>query len=431
MSSKIYRHTQLIETTNGYLEGLKFFMTAKNTLPIEFFNGSGSTATFTMAYDKIDDLMLCCDIIPINTATYRIFCLAAFLPSAIIKEVMPEMSMNALGLTKNNTLYYRYDGKNANGKIGYSMTPMGGGGYGSIVTTAPASGIKAVWLSNYGSDPTDITPNSRGFLFSENNFGTYTNSYISAIQDLALPNAVITQAVIYQDKEKYFEHLRNTYNLEWYEQLLNTSYSRIKDPKQKQLVLDNLLICASVTSQVSYNSNYRLLVFAPQYYSVSPINNSVRAWQPNSKNPMQFTDFEFWGNNIPAYFHFKFSTWPQVDVTTPILKSADVFFNDFGWRINAVSGTESNHVDIFKYMCNINTGWTDAVDNTNPNMNAEYIYRAAYSRSYQIVTGDIDFKSEITCPDSRIPKSMVNFGTAKKEIANLPILNFDYAGVIE
>lgn len=429
--AKRYRHSQYCVTASGHASGFKFFMSAKNPLPLEFFSGSGATAKLTMAYDKIDDLMLCCDMIPINPDVYRMSQLAAFLPSAVIKEVMPEMSMNAIGLTKNNALYYRYDGKNDNGKLAYNLIPMGGGGYGSIASTTVNSGLKAAWLSNYGGEPNNLLTSARGFKFQDNNFNTYANSFCSVIVDLNLPNSVLTQQVISNNETSYFDYIKSKYNLEWYEQMLQTSFSRIKDAKQRQLVLDNLLICAAVTSQVSYNSGYRTYNFPPLFYSVSPLSNNVRGWTRSNATSLQFNDFEFYGNNIPAYFHFKFSTYPQIDANlTLALKSGDVFFDDVGYHIEAIGSVSSADVNIPKYMCNFNTGWTSANDNVNPNMNAEYIYRAAYSKEQQIITGDIDFKNTIECVDSYNSKSMVNLAMAKKEIANIDILNLEYPGVI-
>lgn len=112
------------------------------------------------------------------------------------------------------------------------------------------------------------------------------------------------------------------------------------------------------------------------------------------------------------------------------LKNGDVFFDDVGYHIEPIDTVSAADVSIPKYMCNFYSGWTLSNDNVNPNMNAEYIYRAAYSKRQQIITGDVDFKNTIECADSYVSKSMVNLGMAQKEALNIPILNIEYPGVI-
>lgn len=418
-------------------QAFRFWLSAKNPLPIKGFLNDSPVATYTLDYRTIDDLMLLVDIIPINLDVLRSFNLAAFLPVSVIAEIMPELSMNGANLTQRNTIYYRFDGKNANGIVPSVSLPMGGGGYGSISTATVNSLAKAVWLSNYGSDiPIDeLNPQKHqaGFFFKDGIFQDYANSGVSKIFDSTLPNTYSgwNAQKFYDNREAWFEHMADTYNLEWYEYMLSTKWGRFKDPIKKQLCLDNLLICYCIASYNLYSSAYYTVVATPQLFSVSPLNipANYRVWNARIGYTSDTTNFmAFAGNNIPAYAHFKPTSYAQWGSSNKI---TELRLDFKGGNAYQLPTTQANDEDkLYRYLCNFKTGWTGASDNVNPNLNAEYIIRSAYSKDFQQVTGDIDFKSAITCPDSYASKSIVNLGLARKEIANVSILNLDFPGVI-
>lgn len=429
----------LLQVNSGNsLNGMRFWFTAEKPLPLSLLNGSNETSTFDLKYDLIDDLLICVQIIPINISVYRIFHLAAFLPVWLIRETMPELSMNACTLTLNNTNYYRFDGKNANGKLSHTWLPMGGGGYGSVASTTLANRANVAWLLNYDTaipqDDIQAMKFCKGWHFTNGVFDEYAYSVLGYITDLNLPNAVIPNAVILANKKDYMEYMATTYDLTWWEMALQTQYSRVKDPVLRQKVLDNLLITCNVSSQNSYNSAYRTYNITPQAYSVSPLSNKVlqAAWLQRVDN---FSDtgnfFGFYGK-LPAYAHFKFTTSNYYTNTTNITQGITRMVADFEDGIRYDWTPKAGFMDIdklYKYMCNKNTGWTGSDINTMPTMNADYIIRDAYSKKMQQVTGDIDFKSSVTCPTNYGSKSMVNLGLAQKEISNVPILSFDFPGV--
>lgn len=429
-----YKEMVLQCLSGANLNGMRFWFTAENPLPISLLQGTSETSTYLLDYDKIDDLMICVQIVPINTATYRIFHLAAFLPVWVIRETMPELSLNGANLTARNTLYYRFDGKNANGKVPASSLPMGGGGYGAYTNATLTSRINAAWLLNYESpipqDDIQAMKFCKGWHYQNGVFNEYANSAIGYITDSNLPSAVITNAVILQNRYDYMEYMATTYDLAWWEMALQTQYSRVKDATKCQLVLDNLLLTCNVSSQNSHTSAYRTYNITPQFYAVSPLNMAVmRGWvqRPNYNDTSNF--FGFYGK-LPAYVHFKYTTSAMFDsanqITQMICDCEDGLRHDWNYIPNAVDRDK-----LYKYMCNKNTGWTGYSKDTSLNMSAEYIIRDAYSKELQHITGDIDFKNTITCADSLAMKSMVNLKTAQNEIHNLPILNSEFPGVTQ
>lgn len=430
-----YKEMFLQCLSGASLNGMRFWFTAENPLPISLLQGTSETSTYLLDYDKIDDLMLCVQIVPINIATYRIFHLAAFLPVWVIRETMPELSLNGANLTARNTLYYRFDGKNANGKVHASSLPMGGGGYGSYSNVTLNSRINAAWLLNYESpipqDDIQAMKFCKGWHYQNGVFGEYADSAIGYITDSNLPSAVIANAVILKNRHDYMEYMANTYDLAWWEMALQTQYSRVKDATKRQLVLDNLLLTCNVSSQNSYSGNYYSYNITPQFYAVSPLNMTVmRGWLQRPNYPNDTSNFFGFYGKLPAYVHFKYTTSAMFDsasqITQMICDCEDGLRHDWNYIPNAVDRDK-----LYKYMCNKNTGWTGYSKNTSPNMDNEYIIRDAYSKQKQIITGDIDFRNTITCPDNYALKAMVSKGLAQKELEDVSILNLTYPGVIQ
>lgn len=439
MSNPHYKEMTLKVLSGPSLNGLRFWFTAEKPLPLSLLQGTSETSTYFLDYDKIDDLLICVQIIPFNTATYRIFHLAAFLPVWLIRETMPELSMNGCTLAFQNKFYYRFDGKNANGKVSPIQLPMGGGGYGAYTNATLASRINAAWLLNYESpipqNDTQAMKYCRGWHYQNGVFNEWANSAIGYITDLNLPNNVIVNAVILQNKRDYFEYMATTYDLAWWEMALQTQYSRIRDSALRQKVLDNLLLTCNVSSQNSHTSTYRTYNITPHCYAVSPLNCGAlqAAWLQRPNYPNDTGNFFAFYGKLPAYAHFKLTTSNlyvnQASITQGITQMQAQFEDGLSHDWSPVTGYRD--IDkIYKYMSNKNTGWTSASDVISPNMDSEYIMRAAYSKAMQEVTSDIDFKSAISCPDSFAQKSMLNFKTAQNELRNLTILNFEFPGVI-
>ena len=429
-----YKEMVLQCLSGANLNGMRFWFTAENPLPLSLLQGTSETSTFLLDYEKIDDLLICVQAIPFQLAGYTIFHIGAFLPVWVIRETMPELSMQGANLTARNALYYRFDGKNANGKVSGNSLPMGGGGYGSYVNATPANRSNVAMLLNYRSEIPQDTIQAQaycqGWHYSNGVFNDYTNSAVCYITDSNLPSAVITNAVILQNRYDYLEYMASTYDLAWWEMALQTQYSRVKEPTKQQLVLDNLLLTCNVSSQNSYNSNYRTYSFAPWCYSCMPLNIAVmRCWFQRPNYPNDTSNFFGFYGKLPAYVHFKYTTSTMFDsaaqITQMICDCEDGLRHDWNYIAGAVDRDK-----LYKYMCNKNTGWTGFYADTKPSLNTEYILRDPYSKKFQQVTGDIDFKSVITCADSLAMKSMVNLKTAQNEIRNLPILNFDFPGVI-
>lgn len=427
----------LLQCNSGAnLNGMRFWFTAENPLPLSLLQGAGSeTSTYALDYDLIDDLLLCVQIIPFNKEVYRIFHLGAFLPVWLIREIMPELSMNGCNLTFQNKLYYRFDGKNANGKVTPNLLPMGGGGYGSYNNATIANRINAAWLLNYESpipqDDVSAASYTRGWHYQNGIFNEWAQSAIGYITDLNLPNSVIANAVIYQNRRDYMEYIATTYDLNWWDMALQTQYSRIKDATIRQRVLDNLLITCNVSSQNSYNSGYRTYNITPQFYAVSPLNmGAIRGWLQRIGNSADTGNFFGFYGKLPAYCHFKLTTSNCYDSANNIQRMLADFENGAHHEWDVMEGNVDRTV-LYKYMSNKITGWTGANDDVKPNLNSEYILRGAYSKPMQQVTGDINFQSAITCPDTYAAGGMVNLQTAQKQIHDVPILNFEYPGVIE
>lgn len=422
--------------SGGNLNGMRFWFTAENPLPLNLLSGTVSDgSTYVLDYDLIDDLLLCVQIIPINTAVYRIFHLAAFLPVWLIREIMPEISINGCNLPFANKMYYRFDGKNANGKVSSSFLPMGGGGYGSIQSTTLTDCINAVWLLNYGSSiPQDeiLAMNyTRGWHYEKSVFNEVQNSTVGTITDLNLPNSVIQPSVIYNNRRDYMEYMSMTYNIEWWDMALGTTYSRIKNANARQKVLDNLLITCNVSSQNAYHSFYRLYDITPQFYAVSPFSvGSLRGWLQRINNSLDTGNFFGFYGKLPAYAHFKLTTSNFYDSSQDIQRMLVNFEDGAHYEWDALNGFKDRGL-LYFYMANKNTGWTGANVNMKPNMRNEYIIRDAYSKKVQQVTGDIDFKNAITCVNATAAKNMVNLQTAQKQLSDVSILNFKYPGVIE
>ena len=432
--SKHYKEMLLQCLSGGNLNGMRFWLTAKNPLPISLLQGTSETSTFLLDYDKIDDLMLCVQITPINKQTFRIFHLAAFLPVWVIRETMPELSMNGCNLAARNTLYYRFDGKNVNGKVAADMLPMGGGGYGSLATATVTSRINAAWLLNYESpipqDDIQAIKYCKGWHYQNGVFSEFADSSVGYITDTNLPSGVLGAAVINANRRDYMEYMATTYDLAWWEMALQTQYSRVKDATKRQLVLDNLLLTCNVSSQNSYSSSYRLYSFTPQFYAVAPFSIAVmRCWLQRPNYPNDTSNFFGFYGKLPAYVHLKYTTSNMFNsaaqITQMICDCEDGLRHDWNYIPGAVDRDK-----LYRYMCNKNTGWAE-YKNTSPNMDNEYIIRDAYSSQKQLITGDIDFKSTITCPDNYAPKAMVSKGLAQKELADVSILNLNYPGVIQ
>lgn len=435
MSNPHYKEMLLQCLSGANLNGMRFWFTAKNPLPLSLLQGTSETSEFLLDYDKIDDLMICVQAIPFQLAGYTIFHIGAFLPAWVIRETMPELSMQGANLTFKNTTYYRFDGKNVNGKVPAIQLPMGGGGYGSYVNATPTNRSNLAMLLNYKAP---IPENEiyaqqfcQGWHYNNGVFSDYVNSAMCYITDSNLPSALITNVVILQNRHDYLEYMATTYDLAWWEMALQTQYSRVKDATKRQLVLDNLLLTCNVSSQNSYNSQYRTYSITPYFYSVMPLNiNPIRGWvqRPNYLNDTS-NFFGFYGK-LPTYVHFKYTTSNMFDsaaqITQMICDCEDGLRHDWNYIASAVDRDK-----LYKYMCNKNTGWTGYSKNTSPNMDNEYIIRDAYSRQKQLITGDIDFKSAITCPDNYAQKAMVSKGLAQKELADIPILNFNYPGVLQ
>lgn len=434
--SKHFKEMLLQCNSGANLNGMRFWFTAENPLPLSLLQGDGgATSTFSLDYDLIDDLLLCVQIIPINKEVYRIFHLAAFLPVWLIREIMPELSMNGCNLTFQNKLYYRFDGKNANGRVSPNLLPMGGGGYGVLNNATAANRINAVWLLNYESpipqDSVSTVAYTRGWHYQNGIFNEWAQSAIGYITDLNLPNAAIGAAVIYKNRRDYMEYMATTYDLAWWEMALQTQYSRIKDASVRQKILDNLLLTCNVSSQNSYNSNYRIYDITPQFYSVSPLNmGTIRGWLQRIGNSADTGNFFGFYGKLPAYCHFKLTTSNCYDSAANIQRMLANFEDGAAHVWDVVNGFVDRTV-LYRYMANKVTGWTGFDKNINPNMDSEYILRDAYSKNKQQITGNIDFKGNITCQDALAMRDMVNLQTAQKQIGNVPILNFEFPGVIE
>lgn len=436
--SQYYKELTIQCETVSNLDTPRIWFTAEKPLPLSLLRGNSETSTYDLDYEQIDDLLMLVMLIPLNIATYRMFHIAAFLPVSIIRECMPELSINGANSPFLNKLYYRFDGKNANGKLSASFLPMGGGGYGSIETATVASRINAAWLLNYGSDiPENDTKAYKycaGWRY-QNGVFTDINASVGVIQDDMLPSNVLTNNQIIQRKNEFLEHLAKTYDLSWWEMAMQTKYCRVKDPVMQQKVLDNILLSYEVTSQVSYNSIVRLWHFSPHIHSVCPFNTGTaagyRAWCARINYPQDSSNWFGFAGKLPAFIHCKYTSSNFLNTNIAQSTKYRLTFEDgFQQTINYKPGFVDRAV-IYKYMSNINTGWTGFYANTKPSLNTEYILRDPYSKELQQVTGDIDFKGAITCADSLAMKSMVNLKTAQNEMRNLPILNFEFSGVIQ
>lgn len=438
MSKSQYYKELKIECENASnLDTPRIWFTAKNPLPLQLLKGDGETSTYNLDYEQIDDLFMMVMLIPLNIATYRMFHIAAFLPVRLIRECMPELSINGANSPFLNKLYYRFDGKNANGKLSASFLPMGGGGYGSIETTTVASRINAAWLLNYGSDipesATDAYSYCAGWRY-QNGVFTDIGASVGVIQDDVLPSGVLTNVQIIQRKDEFLEHLAKTYGLEWWEMAMQTKFCRVKDSAMKQKILDNLLLSFEVTSQVSYNSILRLWHFSPHIHSVCPFNTGTaagyRAWCARIGYSQDSSNWFGFAGKLPAFVHCKYTSSNFLNTTIAQSTKYRLTFEDgFQQTINYKPGFVARDV-IYKYMSNVNTGWTCYHADTNPTLGKEYVLRAPYSKKFQCVTGDIDFKSTITCADSIAMKSMVNLQVARKSMSEIHILNLEFPGVI-